>query len=322
MVAALCAVLVSACGGGGGGGGDATTDAGGGAEGWQPGGTVEMVVGAQPGGGSDVMARTFVSAAEEMRDGLQMTVSNFDSVEAYTYVKGEAGNDDVLVTATYGNVILSPLSESLNYLWSDFTPLAMFATDPSFVVVRNDSEFQSMADVATAAKERDITMGVVTAAGVNTVHSAQIADALGIKLNNVVFESGGEELAAVLAGDVDAALMEPSEFVQQAEAGDVRAIMIMSPEPHPSEALSDVPTATDAGIQGDIVTQFRSFLGAPDMSPDATEYWVSLLEEWTTTDSYQQYVEENYLIPELVVGAELDERLQFLEDSARRALGE
>lgn len=310
---ALVAALLPACGSEGGGGTDKDGP-------FKPSGTVEMVVGAQPGGGSDVMARTFVAAAEDLRDGLNVKVSNFDSIEAYSYVKGKPANDQILITATYGNVILSPLAEKLAYFWDDFTPLAMFATDPSFLVVRTDSPFNSLADLASAAKKKNVTMGVVTAAGVNTVHSAQIAESMDIKLNNVVFESGAEEISSILAGDVDAALMEPSEFVEQYKAKKVRPIMVMSPDPHPSETFASVQTATDAGIKGDIVTQFRSFFGTPDMSDAAKEYWVKVLEEWTKTSSYDDYVTSNDLIPTLLVGDELTERLTFLEKSAREAL--
>ncbi|MGJ9413906.1 tripartite tricarboxylate transporter substrate-binding protein [Aeromicrobium sp. CF4.19] len=314
-VVTLALTAVAACG--------SDSEGGAGADGeFSPDGAVEMVVGAQPGGGSDVMARTFVSSAEEIRDGLSMTVSNFDSIEAYSYVKGQSGADDVLVTATYGNVILSPIAADLAYLWDDFTPLAMFATDPSFLVVREDSDLESIDDLVAAAGTGDVTMGVVTAEGVNTVHSAQIADSTGIELNNVVFESGAEELAAVLAGDVDAALMEPAEFVQQLDAGEVRAIMVMADEPHPAEELADIPTAADAGIEGEIVTQFRSFFGAPEMSESATDYWVETIEEWATTDSYSEYLETNYLIPTLLVGDELNENLEFLETAARDALAD
>jgi len=310
---AFATTLLSACGSEG-GGGNVNDDN------FKPSGTVEMVVGAQPGGGSDVMARTFVAAAEDLRDGLNVKVSNFDSIEAYSYVKGKSANDGMLITATYGNVILSPLAQNLNYFWDDYTPLAMFATDPSFLVVRADSPFNSLADLASTATKKNVTMGVVTAAGVNTVHSAQIAESMDIKLNNVVFESGAEEMTSILAGDIDAALMEPSEFVEQYKAKKVRPIMVMSSDSHPSETFASIQTASDAGIEGDVVTQFRAFFGAPDMSDAGKAYWVKVLEEWTETASYEDYVTSNDLIPTLLVGDDLTERLTSLEEAAREAL--
>lgn len=317
-IAASVALLAAGCGQGDSGG---STGAEGGDEGpFQPDQTVEMVVGAQPGGGSDVMARTFSSAAEELREDLQIVVENYDGVEAYSYLSQQAGNPHFLITGTYGNLILSPITQDLDYIWSDFTPVALFGRDISFLAVNADSPFQSYEDVIAAAEEGDVTVGVVTAAGVNTLHMNLIQESAGVQLNPVVFDGGGEQLAAVLAGDVDAALMEPAEMIAQVEAGEMRLLLAMSETPHPDEQLADVPTITDVGIEGPVPNQYRAFYAAGDISESAQEYWADTVEMWTETDSYDQYVEDNLILPEFLRGEELVADQEFLEQVAREVL--
>lgn len=314
---ASMALLLVGCGGNG-SDGDVATGEDGGA--WQPEETVEMVVGAQPGGGSDVMARTFSTAAEDLREDLQIVVENYDGVEAYSYLSQQAGNPHFLTTGTYGNLILGPITQDLDYIWSDFTPIALFGRDISFLAVNADSPFQSYEDFIAAAEQGDVTVGVVTAAGVNTLHMNLIQESAGVPLNPVVFDGGGEQLAAVLAGDVDAALMEPAEMIAQVDAGEMRLLLAMSETPHPAEELADVPTVTDVGIEGPVPNQYRSFYAAGDISESAQEYWADTVEMWTETESYEQYVEDNLILPEFLRGEELVEDQEYLEQVAREVL--
>jgi len=97
--------------------------------------------------------------------------------------------------------------------------------------------------------------------------------ATGARFDPVVFEGGGQQLAATLAGDVDVSLMEPSEFIDQAKAGTMRALVVLGDAPAKGSVLEQVPTAEQAGLHGAFAAQWRAFFAAPGITDEQRAWW-------------------------------------------------
>jgi putative tricarboxylic transport membrane protein len=284
---------------------------------WQPDGDVEVAVGAQPGGGSDILGREFAVAYEEM-SGVTAVVENYDTVAGVLLLKEEPGLGEIIGVGNTSNMIVRPIEQDLGYTWEDFTQLAIVAEDVSYLVSQAGA-FESAEDMIEAAKAGGVTVGQVGSGAGDTVVADQVAEAFGITFQPVVYEGGGDVIRGVIAGDIDLAVLEPTEFLPQVEAGEIDVLLSTGSKPALNEALADVPLASDLGAEEPFVTQVRLFFGAPDLSEAQEEYWVDVLTQWSESEEYASYIEENALTPQLITGDELD---TYISESVETLAGE
>ncbi len=275
------------------------------AEGFKPEGTVNFWVPAPPGGGSDLMVRNFADYYRDLGDA-DVAIENFENYTAFErLIDQHEGDPNYIVGSTSGSSYVWSLTElDIGFDYDSFTNLSVFAEDGNFIVVPDDSPFQSYDDLINAAKGETLTVAHAGAGGVNAVAEQQIEQAAGVEFEPVIFESGGEQLQAILGKDVDFAMMEPSEFIQNVEKGDVRAILNLSEEPNASPLLADVPVPSAVGLDVDFANQFRAFIGAKGLSEEQTQYWVDVMEGWTQSDAYTTYVDESLVSPVFYGGAD------------------
>lgn len=271
---------------------------------WEPQGTVEIAVGAQPGGGSDILGREFAAAFEEIT-GATAVVENYDTVAGVLRVKQESGNGEMVGVGNTANMVVRPTEQELGYTWEDFTQLAIVAEDVSYLVAKAGA-FESAEDMIEQGQQAAITVGQVGSGSGDTIVADQIAEAFDLTFQPVVYEGGGDVLRGVLAGDIDVAVLEPSEFLPQVEAGEIDVVLSTGSEPALHDDLADVPLASDLGADSEFATQFRVFFAPPELSAAQEDFWVETITAWTESDSYAAYIEENALTPRLVTGDELD----------------
>jgi len=294
--------------------GDAGSEGGGGAataEAFTPEGTVNFWVPAPPGGGSDLMVRSFADYYREQGDA-DVAVENFENYEAFEQlIDRHEGDPNYVVGSTSGSSYVWSLTElDIPFDHTDFTQLAVFAEDGQFLVVKADSDYGTFEDLVAAGEGTDLTVAHAGAGGINAVAESQIEEATGITLEPVIFESGGEQAVALLGGDVDFALMEPSEFMQYVEKGDLKPILTLGEEPNASPDLAEVPTPSEAGLDVDFASQFRAFIGAAGITEEQRQYWVDQIEGWTQSDFYKQYVEDSLVAPVFLGGDEADSYIE------------
>lgn len=292
---------------------DADTPSDGGDTEFAPDGTVEMMVPAPPGGGSDLMVRSFASYYETLDDA-DNKVENYEGTLAYEIVLGEReGDANLVLGSTASPSFIWKDSLDVEFDWHSFTQLAVFGLDYQYLVVGADSEFQTYEDVAAAAEERTLTLGEAGSGGMNTVAARQLEQAMGTEFEPVIFESGGEQLTAVLAGDVDVAAMDPGEFVPQLEAGEVRAVLCLCNEGNPAEVLADIPAPSDVGLDVEFVNQFRSFIAAAGIDDAARQYWIDAITGWQESEFFDEYVAATLVSPVLYAGDEADSYIETAE---------
>ncbi|MFC7403275.1 tripartite tricarboxylate transporter substrate-binding protein [Citricoccus sp. GCM10030269] len=302
------ALLLTGCGQSSGGG---TNDDGT----WSPEGTVEIAVGAQPGGGSDILGRAFAEAVEE-HTGDSTVVENYDTVEGVLIVKDEPGKGDIVGVGNYSNMVVRPNEQDVGYTWKDYTQLALVAEDVSYVVAKSGA-FDSAEQMVEQAKGEGLTVAQVGSGAADSLLTRQLSDSLGMTLDPVVYEGGGDSIRGVLSGDVDLAVLEAAEFLPQVEAGELEVMLSTGDEPAEHPELADVPLASDLGADQRFSTQWRIIFGAPDLDQAQKDYWLDNIEAWTESPAYDQYIEENALSPEFLTG---DELTTFIEESEQDLL--
>lgn len=347
-------VLLAACGGGGGGETGATEEApadatpapaegtdgvatatdgaasptgaadtpAGDASAWAPEQPVTMIVPFAAGGGSDILGRFMAQCLEEVTDAT-VTVENRvggSGAVGYSYLLEQAGNPHFLLATETAGIAL-PATTEVAFSPDDFTDIAQIAEDAVVMIVPTDSEFATVEDVLTAAGEGQVTLGISGATGVDNVVATLLEDEAGVTFQRVVFQSGGELVAALLGGDIDIAMLNPGEVIGQLEAGDMRGLVVFAEQPYEDPPLSEVPTSVDEGYEVTF-SQYRGAIAAGDITEDQQAYWVDAFRQCVETDTYSAYIDENFLIPTQRFGDEFDAYLGEYQQLFEAALGE
>lgn len=296
-LASIAALTLASCGG------EADT-AGNGDEAWAPSGTAELIVGAGPGGGSDIMARAFADDYEG-----DIVVENLEPVEAEFSVFSDTGNAERIGVGNWASMIAHPSELDTGYMWDDFTQLAIVAADILYLVAAPGA-FDSAEDLVEQGEQRVLSVAQVGSSGGHQVVAEDIAEAMGIEFNTIGFDGAGDQLNAVIAGDVDLAILSPGAFMPYVESGDIEVVFSAGSEEYLPEELSEVAVPADLGIDREFPMFWRNFFAPPEITDSEQEHWINALEEWTQSDSYEEFLETNYLAPEFLVGEELQEQMQ------------
>lgn len=310
---------ITGCGGGNGGGQDQQGDGEG--SGWEPSESVAMIVPFATGGGSDLFGRSMASGIEEVQD-VNVNVENRvggSGAIGYSYLLEQEGNPHFLL-ASEPAIIALPLTQDVPFDLSDFTPIAQLVEDATLLVTGQDSSYQSISDVIDAAEEGQVRVGISGAAGLDNIVMTLVEEETGVSFQRVTFESGGELVTSLLGGDIDIASLNPGEVIGQLESGDMRALAVFAEDAYEGEPLASVPTAQSEGVDVSF-TQWRGALGAGGITDAQIQYWIDTLTQWTETEGYNDYVDNNFLLRTVRTGQEFQDYLTEYSETVERVVG-
>ncbi len=182
-----------------------------------------FVVQARPGAGSQIGLQQLVSAKP---DG---------------YTIGTTNNPTTM------GVYLTP-SRKATFNRLSFTPIGMFLFDPETITVKADSPFKTFKDLIDAAKAKPRTIRATTNGIYSDDHMAivTVAKATGAQFAMVHFDGTPEEVTALISGRTHAAFMGIGGSLAHVKAGQLRHLVVMDDNPHPS--LPGVPTIKSQGV--------------------------------------------------------------------------
>ncbi len=278
---------------------------------WKPDKPVEFVVQASAGGGSDIFARAIARIlADEKIVTAPINVVNKpggSGAVAYTYLRQKKGDPHVIATAT-STYVTTPIQGHSPVTYKDFSNVAVLCVEDYVGVVRTESPYKTLKDLIAAAKQKPnaIRTAGASPASSDAIIRYRMERAAGIKLNFIVFQSGGEINAALLGGNIDFASPNPSEATQLIKAGRLRPLAVFSPER--LDILKDVPTAKEQGIDVTL-DQFRAVVAAGGLTKDQALFWQNAMAKMFQSSGFKKYMDDNGLRPVLRIGADADKYL-------------
>ena len=311
------ALSLAACGGNVGGGSDAE-----GAEGAEfPDGPVTILVGADPGGSTDLIARAAAEgAAEEL--GEAVTVENRPGANGAISLQALADEEPDGQTLAIFNGSLNyitpfAVSEEEAVSIEDYEVVTGLSLDDYVLVSAPDSGFSTVEDLGAAG--RPITFGT-TGVGTGSQLSQELLFAQAdIEATAVPFDGGSPTLTAVLGGQVDVGSIQLGEAIEQIEAGELTPIVTFAEE-RPGY-LQDTPTAVEAGY--DVPVQQARAVVAPEGTPaEVIDELKAAFDAAFETEAYQQFNEDNALTPWEVDGDEVTETYTSKLDEYRAVIEE
>ena len=230
---------------------------------------IRVILGFAPGGGSDILLRTFTPALAEVL-GQPVVVDNRPGAGAniamqavaqaapdgYTLLMGTPG----LATngALYANLGFDPLK--------DFAPVSLVGSVQNVLIVRPTLPVNTVADLIAYARANPGKLNYASPGAGTSLHLAGelFKTSTGIRMEHVAYKGGAQALTDVVGGQVDLMFNVLPSALPQIKAGAVKALAVTGPQRAPT--LPDRPTMIEAGVPGYTAVTWNGIL-APAATP-------------------------------------------------------
>ncbi|MCF7914577.1 MAG: tripartite tricarboxylate transporter substrate binding protein [Spirochaetaceae bacterium] len=263
--------------------------------------TIEFVVPASPGGGSDTLGRllTDIIQKNDLVDGNIVVVNKPGGASAVgqQYVLGRDGNY-TLFTMNAAHALAARANSGIDSM--KFTPVAAVAMDNVLFLTGADSGYRSIDDVVSAAKGKPNQLTVGVADNLDQLCVAQINKSAGIELKGVYYDSASESNAALLGGHIDFSIANPNECIGQVRSGDIVPLATFNNE-RLEAPFADAPTFQELGYSDVEFQMFRSVMGGAGMSEEVQKFWSDVFAQVVETEQWKtQYIEKKMLDPKFM----------------------
>jgi tripartite-type tricarboxylate transporter receptor subunit TctC len=210
---------------------------------------IHFVVPFGPGGANDLLARAAADGASKVL-GQPIIVDNKPGAGAVlgTDVVAKAQPDGYTFLISAAGVISNSMIRKVPYKDSDLVPVAMIGLAPSVIIVPANSPYKDLKEFVAASK-KGAGLHFSTAGVGSTPHFVEgiLATDYGAKLDLVPYKSGGESVAAVLGGQVDATSEASIVVLPSIKAGKLKALATTWTQRISS--YPQLPTAMEEGFK-------------------------------------------------------------------------
>lgn len=256
------------------------------------------------GGGTDIFSRT---AALRLRRILKTPIvvssmSGGGGARMLNYMMEKPADGYTIVSLT--NTNLATIARGLTRAKStDLVGIARGCYDPQSFTVSTKGRFKTIQEIVKFAKTnpKKVKFALAHMAGIDHVTAYSFAKAAGIEIEYVPFKSGGEIIVALMGGTVDVGVLNPSEFIGQYDAGNVKPVVFLVSDR--LKDFPDVPTAKELGWDVEMATWRGVAVKAGTPKP-IVETLRKAFAKSMSHKIYQNYLKMNSMGPESVLSGE------------------
>ncbi|HZS69348.1 MAG TPA: tripartite tricarboxylate transporter substrate binding protein [Burkholderiales bacterium] len=232
---------------------------------------ITTVVGFEPGGGTDTVARIVARPLGDIL-GQQVVVENRAGAGgniAVDYVAKSAPDGYTLVLANVGAIAVNPHIMKTTYdPRRDLTPITMAVVFANVLVVQPGLPIKTLKDYVEYAKKNP---GKVTYASSGIGGAGHLAGELlkkmaQIDIVHVPYKGGGPAMQGFLGKQVDSFFATPVSSIKQIEAGKARAIATTGTKR--AALLPKVPTVAESGYPGYEALNWYAYYGPANLPKD------------------------------------------------------
>ena len=282
---------------------------------------IEMIIGFGPGGAADVTAR-LVAGYVSKKWGQPINVINMPGAS------GIIGTRHTLTAKPDGytlmmdnhavSAMLAASQIDLPFKWENRTVIARVTVDPVFYLVKQDSPWKDLKEVAENIRKNPkvFRWGVAGVTAVGAFAMPQFLEVNNLpfdSLNRVVFKSGAEVVTALAGGHIDLAAQQYSEVTGLILAKKVRGLAVVNPERLPG--LPDIPPAKEVGYPNLNVYGWQGVSGPPQLPPEVVDKWAKSLDEACKDPAFLEQAAKIYKVLAYLGPKEFWE---FMQDEYKR----
>ena len=211
--------------------------------------SIEVVVPASAGGGTDVLARAFSEAAKKHLP--QSMVVNNKPGASGAIGMGEMINakpDGYKLCMVIVEITILPHLGLTKYTWEDFQPIARLNADPAAITVRADAPWNTIEEFLAASQKSPGAMKMGNSGNGSIWHLAHAAleDKAGVKFNPIPYQGAAPAVVALLGGHIDAVAVSPGEVAAHVAGGKLKTLAVMADQR--IKGFEKVPTLKERKI--------------------------------------------------------------------------
>jgi tripartite-type tricarboxylate transporter receptor subunit TctC len=250
--------------------------------------TIEIIVPSGAGGSTDALARIFAQVASSLREDIEFAIVNIPGSGGQQGFEAIAAADPDGYTMGAVFTVQLPahiVAGRARYTLDDFHFLGQVLNDPSIIVVGPDSDLESIDDLIAAAQAGSVVASVNGIGSDDHLAMMDFEAQTGVTFQMIPASGSSEQKANVMGGHVDVAFMNLSQMVAQHEAGDVKILAVLAPQPDP--ALPDVPSIVEEGYEV-FMTGTRGFVTQSGVPADVQSYLEDLFDDVMNDPAFSQ----------------------------------
>ncbi len=272
---------------------------------------ISIFVGFGPGGNIDLLTRVLATRLEA-KLGARVVIRNRPGASgglAVAEMARSAPNGFTLAAVGASTLSVGPRIVNVGYTKDDLDYVAGWVTQRFGIAVRADSPYQTIQDVVEAGKGSEgLFFG--TGAASQQLMLYEFATKSGAKIELVNYKSGPEITTAILGGQIQGVMLNPSDILQHVSTGKLRFLAAGGPSRWPE--FPHVPTLTEAGYEvrsaqtvsglaapkgtpPEILKRLESEIAAILKEPEFNEAVAKLGAETTFLSGaqYKEYIDKN-----------------------------
>ncbi|MCD2443759.1 tripartite tricarboxylate transporter substrate binding protein [Agromyces sp. SYSU K20354] len=279
--------------------------------------SVNLIAPADPGGGWDQTARAMSQVLTDEELVGSAPVENIGGAGGTVGLAALANEKDPATLMVTGLVMVGAVETNASAVRiEDMTPIAKLTEEALVLVVPASSPYKTAEDLVDAIVEQGAAISVTggSAGGADHILAGMLLTEAGVDpadipstLNYIPNSGGGEAVTMLLGNTVQAGISGVGEFVEQIEAGELRALAVSSPEP--VDLLPDTPTLVEEGYDVEL-TNWRGILAPAGISDADAEALRTLVTDLHDSTGWGATLEEKGWADAFLVG---DDFASFLE---------
>jgi len=213
---------------------------------------IKMMVGANPGGGTDIFARAI---AEKLGPALNTSVvvenrpGASNTLAAEATVRSTDGHTMVMGVSTAHAIAphLLKLSYDSN---KDLVPVVFVGAVPNVLVANNALPVRSVADLINLAKSQSGSLNYASSGAGSTQHIAAelFKDVSGVEMAHIPYRGSAPALVDLMGGRVQVSFDTLPSVIGHIRSNSIRPLAVAAAKRNPQ--IPDVPTMEEAGVKG------------------------------------------------------------------------
>ncbi len=236
-----------------------------------PKGTIKILVGWAPGGGTDVFARIVGQKLTEMW-GRSVIVENkpgaTGSLAADYFAKTRFTDGLTLLMAHVNTHAISPqIFKSITYdPLKDFTPIVLIGATPHVLVTSSKNSYASVKEVVELCRKNPgkISFGSSGTGSVQHLAAEMFNMAAGVQTIHVPYKGSGPMQTDLIGGQIDFSFDTMTAATAQVKAKKMNAIA--QTRVNRAKGFPDVTTMDEQGFKGFDASSWYGLVGPKDMS--------------------------------------------------------
>lgn len=277
----------------------------------------KLLVGATPGGGTDIVARSLAMELEN-RLGRTFIVDNkpgaAGNIAAGAVAKAEPDGGTLLLSYT-SHAINPSLFQKLPFdTLKDFTPISLIASSPLILVARTSLKAGNLRDVIALAKAQPghLSLAVAGVGSANHLAGEMLKAEAGVDIVSVPYKGAGPAVADVVGGQADLLLGNVATVQPLLSAGKLKAIAVSTPQR--LQAFPDVAPIAEV-VPGFDYSSWYGLFGPASMPADLVRQIEKAARAAVASPATRQRLLKEGLVP---VGSSAQDFAQFVRKEIDR----